>query len=93
MEQINMEKNIYSSRILSLLEDTARYAGSLLAPAEVFGLWPRIFSPKKRFSCPEVLKPTGETSNLIFFKVPSVCNQTLKNCVSLSLKAITIYFY
>ena len=25
------------------LEDTARYAGLLLAPAEGFGLWPRLF--------------------------------------------------
>ena len=32
------------------LEDTARYAGLLLAPAEGFGLWPRLFCPsgKKR---------------------------------------------
>ena len=27
------------------LEDTARYAGLLLAPAEGFGLWPRPFLP------------------------------------------------
>ena len=32
------------------LKDTSRYAGLLLAPAEGFGLWPRIFDPsgKKR---------------------------------------------
>ena len=29
--------------VLKLLEDTARYAGLLLAPAEGFGLWPRLF--------------------------------------------------
>ena len=28
-----------------LLEDTARYAGLLLAPAEGFSLWPRLFLP------------------------------------------------
>ena len=28
-----------------VLEDTARYAGLLLAPAESFGLWPRVFLP------------------------------------------------
>ena len=27
------------------LEDTASYTGLLLAPAEVFGLWPRLFLP------------------------------------------------
>ena len=30
---------------LKALEDTARYAGLLLAPAEGFGLWPRLFLP------------------------------------------------
>ena len=30
---------------LSLLEGTARYAGSLLAPAESYGLWLRICLP------------------------------------------------
>ena len=33
-----------------VLEGTARYAGSLLAPAESFGLWPRLvlpFEPKR----------------------------------------------
>ena len=29
--------------LLTVLEDTARYAGLLLAPAEGFGLWPRVF--------------------------------------------------
>ena len=29
----------------NILEDTARYVGLLLAPAEVFGLWPRFFLP------------------------------------------------
>ena len=29
--------------LLLLLEDTPRYAGLLLAPAEGFGLWPRAF--------------------------------------------------
>ena len=36
------------------LEDTARYAGLLLAPAEGFGLWPTLFLPfgqKKSFLC------------------------------------------
>ena len=36
------------------LEDTARYAGLLLAPAEGFDLWPRLFLPegqKKGFLC------------------------------------------
>ena len=28
-----------------ILEDTARYAGLLLAPAEGFGLWPTLFLP------------------------------------------------
>ena len=29
--------------LLFKLEDTARYAGLILAPAEGFGLWPRLF--------------------------------------------------
>ena len=40
--------------ILDTLEDTARYAGLLLAPAEGFGLWPRLFLPfgqKKSLIC------------------------------------------
>ena len=31
--------------LLPLLEGTARYAGLLKAPAEGFGLWPRLFLP------------------------------------------------
>ena len=39
---------------LKILEDTARYAGLLLAPAEGFGLRPRLFLPfgqKKSLLC------------------------------------------
>ena len=45
--------NTFSS-FLSTLEDTARYAGLLLAPAEGFGLRPRLFLPfgqKKSLLC------------------------------------------
>ena len=35
--------NCFKHLILLLLEDTARYAGLLLAPAEGFGLQPRLF--------------------------------------------------
>ena len=40
--------------VFKILEDTARYAGLLLAPAEGFGLRPRLFLPfgqKKSFLC------------------------------------------
>jgi hypothetical protein len=43
-----------NAHIMKPLEDTARYAGLLLAPAESFGLRPRLFLPfgqKKSFLC------------------------------------------
>ena len=51
--QLNIMQYIYFL-IKSKLEDTARYAGLLLAPAESFGLWPRLFLPfgqKKSLLC------------------------------------------
>ena len=56
---------------LLFLEDTARYAGLLLTPAEVFGLWPWLFLPfgqKKALLCyPLTFRP--ELSSTARFRI------------------------
>ena len=48
--------------ILARLEDTARYAGLLVAPAEGFGLRPRLYLPfgQKKKLCPRLFLPSAK---------------------------------
>ena len=73
---------------LLILEDTARYAGLLVAPAEVFGLRPRDFCPSGKrklirlvwpildhFLCPVVTLVTFISNFGNFKKNPKVHKQ------------------